>query len=172
MTAQTRGAALAALAAVPKQVIWTLSVKRLDDKSCEYTSSVVAHPDCGLHEIHRRAQGELRGAATGRQRDGGDHNRRATPLFAASIERKARATPSARQASRQHSSFAPKAVARASRPPPPFAPGYAGVGAALRDTLWPAKTSAAKPSSIIAQVEGSGTVGTELPVMQAWGSLQ
>jgi hypothetical protein len=26
------------------QVIWTLSVKRIDDKSCEYTNSVAAHP--------------------------------------------------------------------------------------------------------------------------------
>jgi hypothetical protein len=26
------------------QVIWTLSAKRIDQRSCEYTNSVVAHP--------------------------------------------------------------------------------------------------------------------------------
>ena len=26
------------------QVIWTLSAKRIDERTCEYTNSVVAHP--------------------------------------------------------------------------------------------------------------------------------
>jgi len=36
------------------QVIWTLSLKRIDDRSCEYTNSVVADPT--VHGIHRQAQ--------------------------------------------------------------------------------------------------------------------
>jgi hypothetical protein len=78
------------------QVIWTLSVKRSDDKSCEYTNSVVAYPTADFMKFIAGHKVSFDEAAAARQRDGGDHNRRETPLFAASIERKARATPSAR----------------------------------------------------------------------------
>lgn len=68
------------------QVIWTLSAKRIDDMSCAYTNSVVAHPTAEFIAKHGVS---FEDAAAARQRDGGNHNRRETPLFAASIERKA-----------------------------------------------------------------------------------
>lgn len=73
------------------QVIWTLSVKRIDDQGCEYTNSVVAHPTGEFMRFIAEHKMTFEEAAAARQRDGGDHNRRETPLFAASIERKARA---------------------------------------------------------------------------------
>jgi hypothetical protein len=71
------------------QVIWTLSAKRIDDWTCEYTNSVVAHPTAEFMEFIAKHNVAFEDAAAGRQRDGGDHNRRETPLFAASIERRA-----------------------------------------------------------------------------------
>ncbi len=73
------------------QVIWTLSVKRIDDQSCEYANSVVAHPTAEFMRFIAERKMTFEEAAAARQRDGGDHNRRETPLFAASIERWARA---------------------------------------------------------------------------------
>jgi hypothetical protein len=77
------------------QVIWTLSVKKIDDNTCEYTNSVVAHPTqefLNFIELHGTP---FQDAADARQRDGGDHNSRETPLFAASIERRALAASAA-----------------------------------------------------------------------------
>jgi hypothetical protein len=71
------------------QVIWTLSAKRIDDQTCEYTNSVVAHPTAGFMEFIAKHNITFEDAAAARQHDGGDHNRRETPLFATSIERKA-----------------------------------------------------------------------------------
>ncbi|MFZ0948847.1 MAG: hypothetical protein WB625_25190 [Candidatus Sulfotelmatobacter sp.] len=71
------------------QVIWTLSVKPIDDQTCEYTNSVVAHQTVEFMEFIAKHNISFEDAAAARQRDGGDHNRRETPLFAASIERKA-----------------------------------------------------------------------------------
>jgi len=71
------------------QVIWTLSVKRIDDNSCEYTNSVVAHPTAELLDFIAKHNVGFEDAAAQRQHDGGDHNRRETPLFAASLERMA-----------------------------------------------------------------------------------
>lgn len=71
------------------QVIWTLSVKRIDDQTCQYTNSVVAHPSGEFMDFIAKHKISFEDAAAARQRDGGDHNRRETPLFAASIERKA-----------------------------------------------------------------------------------
>jgi hypothetical protein len=71
------------------QVIWTLSVKRIDDKSCEYTNSVVAHPTTEFMDFIAKHNIRFEDAAAQRQHDGGDHNRRDTPGFAASIERMA-----------------------------------------------------------------------------------
>jgi hypothetical protein len=71
------------------QVIWTLSVKPIDDKSCEYTNSVVAHPTQEFMDFIAAHSMSFEDAAAARQHDGGDHNRRETPLFAASIEREA-----------------------------------------------------------------------------------
>lgn len=69
------------------QVIWTLSAKKIDDKTCEYTNSVVAHPTAEFMDFIAKHNITFEQAAAARQRDGGDHNRRETPLFAASIER-------------------------------------------------------------------------------------
>ena len=71
------------------QVIWTLSAKRIDAQTCEYTNSVVAHPTAEFMEFIAEHKITFDDAAAARQRDGGDHNRRETPLFAISIERKA-----------------------------------------------------------------------------------
>jgi hypothetical protein len=71
------------------QVIWTLSVKSIDSQTCEYTNSVVAHPTAEFMEFLAKHNISFADAAAARQRDGGDHNRRETPLFAASIERMA-----------------------------------------------------------------------------------
>ena len=64
-------------------------MKRIDDQTCEYTNSVVAHPTADFMEFIARHDMSFDDAAAARQRDGGDHNRRETPLFAASIEREA-----------------------------------------------------------------------------------
>jgi hypothetical protein len=71
------------------QVIWTLSVKKIDERTCEYTNSVVAHPTKEFMEFIAKHSISFDEASAGRQHDGGDHNRRETPLFAASIERQA-----------------------------------------------------------------------------------
>jgi hypothetical protein len=69
------------------QVIWTLSAKRIDDRSCEYTNGVIAHPTAEFMEFIAQHNVRFEDAAAARQDDGGDHNRRETPLFAESIER-------------------------------------------------------------------------------------
>ena len=71
------------------QVIWTLSAKKIDDQTCEYTNGVVAHPTQEFMDFIAAHNMTFEEAAAGRQHDGGDHNRRETPLFAASIERQA-----------------------------------------------------------------------------------
>jgi hypothetical protein len=71
------------------QVIWTLSVRRIDDSSCEYTNSVIAHPTAEFVDFIAKHGMSFDEAAAARQRDGGDHNRRETPLFAESIARHA-----------------------------------------------------------------------------------
>jgi len=71
------------------QVIWTLSVKKIDHQTCEYTNSVVAHPTQEFLDFIDKHGMPFEEAANARQRDGGDHNSRETPLFAASIERRA-----------------------------------------------------------------------------------
>ena len=69
------------------QVIRTLSAKRIDERTCEYTSSVVAHPTAEFMEFIVEHNISFEDAPAARQHDGGDHNRRETPLFAGSIER-------------------------------------------------------------------------------------
>jgi hypothetical protein len=71
------------------QVIWDLSVRKIDDTHCEYTNSVVAHPTDAFLSFIEQHNVRFEDAAAARQRDGGDHNRRETPLFAESIRRRA-----------------------------------------------------------------------------------
>ncbi|MDE1991119.1 MAG: hypothetical protein KGI75_01385 [Rhizobiaceae bacterium] len=73
------------------EVIWELSVRKIDDNSCEYTNFV--HANATEHFLaFIEAHGQtLEQAKAARQQASGDHNSRETPLFAASIERRARA---------------------------------------------------------------------------------
>ena len=71
------------------QVIWTLSVKRIDDRSCEFTNSVIVHPTAEFMDFIAQHKIPFKQAAAARQHVGGEHNWRETPLFAASIERMA-----------------------------------------------------------------------------------
>jgi hypothetical protein len=71
------------------QVIWTLSAKKIDAQTCEYSNSVVAHQTAEFIDFIAQHKISYEDAAAGRQHDGGDHNRRETPLFARSIERAA-----------------------------------------------------------------------------------
>jgi hypothetical protein len=75
------------------QVIWDLSVTALDAGTCQYTNLVITYPTRafldGLEaagQTFEEAAADLQGAVV-------DHNRLETPLYAASIERKA-LTPS------------------------------------------------------------------------------
>lgn len=76
------------------QVIWDLSVQPIDNGQCEYTNSVnaLATPEfltfIGEHGI------TFEQAAATEQTAADDHNRRETPLYAKSIERKALAAHS------------------------------------------------------------------------------
>jgi hypothetical protein len=76
------------------QVIWTLSVKPVDDSHCEYTNSVIAHPTAAFMDFIAAHNISFEQAAAARQHDGGEHNRRETPLFAESIARRALARSS------------------------------------------------------------------------------
>jgi hypothetical protein len=58
-------------------------------KSCEYSNSVVAHPTAEFMDFIAKHNVPFEDAAAARQRDGGDHNCRETPLFSESLERKA-----------------------------------------------------------------------------------
>jgi hypothetical protein len=73
--------------------LWTLSVKPVDAGHCEYTNSMVAHPTQAFMDFIAGRNLTFEEAAAGRQHDGGDHNRRETPLFAESIARRALARP-------------------------------------------------------------------------------
>ncbi|MFB7274668.1 hypothetical protein [Streptomyces sp. NPDC056244] len=74
------------------QVIWDLSAKRTDDSRCEYTNSVIAHPTEEFLVFIKEHGISFEQAAKDRQAAGSDHNRRETPLYAASIGRAALAT--------------------------------------------------------------------------------
>jgi hypothetical protein len=71
-------------------VIWELIAERIDDSRTRYTNKVTSHPtDAFMSFIAEHGQ-TFEQAAEARQAAGGDHNRRETPLFAASIARKAK----------------------------------------------------------------------------------
>jgi hypothetical protein len=58
------------------QVIWTLSAKRVNERTSEYRNSVVAHPTAEFMEFVAKHNMSFEDAAAARQHDGGDHNRR------------------------------------------------------------------------------------------------
>ncbi|MFK3736966.1 hypothetical protein [Massilia sp. TN1-12] len=72
------------------QVIWDLSVRKIDDTRCEYTNSVVSHPTEEFLAFIKEHGIAWEKAQADRQQSSGDHNRRETPLFAESIARAAR----------------------------------------------------------------------------------
>ena len=69
------------------QVVWTLSVKRIDENSCEFVNSMNVHPTAEFMEFIAQHKIKFKDAVGARQRVDGEHNRRETPLTAASIER-------------------------------------------------------------------------------------
>lgn len=72
-------------------VVWELSAEAIGGGRSRYTNKVTAHPTdafMAFLEQHGLAYEE---AAAARQAAGADHNRRETPLFAASIARRAKA---------------------------------------------------------------------------------
>jgi hypothetical protein len=71
------------------QVIWTLSVDRIDEKSCRYSNSVMVHPTQEFMKFITADRIGFEEAAEARQHASCNHNRRETPLIAASIERTA-----------------------------------------------------------------------------------
>jgi hypothetical protein len=72
-------------------VIWELIAERLDDNHTRYTNKVTSHPTDAFMSFLEAHNQTFEQAAAARQSAGGDHNRRETPLFAASIARKAKA---------------------------------------------------------------------------------
>ena len=74
------------------QVIWDLKADPIDDKTSKYTNTVTTHPTAEFMDFIARHGQTFEEAATTRQAASGDHCRRETPLFAASIARHANAT--------------------------------------------------------------------------------
>jgi hypothetical protein len=72
------------------QVIWDLSVTALDAETCQFTNLVISYPTRGFLDALAAAGQTFEQTAAGLQEAVADHNRRETPLFAASIERNAR----------------------------------------------------------------------------------
>ncbi|MFC4030311.1 hypothetical protein ACFO3J_02365 [Streptomyces polygonati] len=71
------------------QVVWDLSVKDNGDGTLTYTNSVTSRPTEEFMEFCDKNGLSFEEAARARQAASGDHCRRETPLFAASIERHA-----------------------------------------------------------------------------------
>ena len=69
------------------QVIWTLSVKRIDENSSELVNSMTVHPTAEFMDFLVQHKIKFIDAVGARQHVEGEHNRRETPLIAASIER-------------------------------------------------------------------------------------
>jgi hypothetical protein len=70
-------------------VIWELIAEAIDGGRTRYTNRVTAHPTDAFMAFIAGQGLTFEQAAAARQAAGGDHNRRETPLFAASIARKA-----------------------------------------------------------------------------------
>jgi hypothetical protein len=71
------------------RVVWDLSVKRLDDKRCEFTNRVMSFATDEMLELLDRQGIPFDVFRTQRQPMSIAHNHGETPLFAASIERAA-----------------------------------------------------------------------------------
>ncbi|MET8565368.1 hypothetical protein ABZV75_34215 [Streptomyces flaveolus] len=73
------------------QVIWDLSVKDNGDGTLPYTNRVTSHPTREFMDFIEKNGTSFEEVAAARQAASGDHCRRETPLYAASIARHARA---------------------------------------------------------------------------------
>ena len=72
------------------QVLWTLEAEAIDDKSSKYINTVTSHPTAEFMAFIEANGQSFEEAAAARQAASGDHCSRETPLFAASIARKAK----------------------------------------------------------------------------------
>lgn len=72
-------------------VIWELKAEAIDGGRTRYTNSVTAHPTDAFMTFLEAHGISYEDAAKARQEAGSDHNSRETPLFAASIARRAKA---------------------------------------------------------------------------------
>jgi len=70
-------------------VVWELMAEKIDDNRTRYTNKVTAHPTDVFMRFLEDHGVKFEDAAAARQAAGGDHNSRETPLFAASIARRA-----------------------------------------------------------------------------------
>jgi hypothetical protein len=74
-------------------VIWDLSLIALDAKTCQFTNLVTTYATNDFLDGLQAAGQTFEQVAASLQAAVSDHNRRETPLFAASIERRALAAP-------------------------------------------------------------------------------
>lgn len=72
-------------------VIWELLAEPLEGGRTRYTNRVTSHPTDAFMAFLEQHGMTFEAAAKARQQAGGDHNGRETPLFAASIARRAKA---------------------------------------------------------------------------------
>lgn len=72
-------------------VIWELMAEPLEGGRTRYTNRVTSHPTDVFMAFLKEHGMTFEAAAQARQEAGGDHNRRETPLFAASLMRRAQA---------------------------------------------------------------------------------
>jgi hypothetical protein len=70
-------------------VVWELMAEAIDGGRTRYTNRVTSHPTDAFVAFLTEHGQTFEQAAAARQAASGDHNRRETPLFAASIARKA-----------------------------------------------------------------------------------
>ena len=71
------------------QVVRTLNVKTINEKTCELVSSVTVHPTAEFMDFIAQHKIKFKDVAGARQHLEGEHNGRETPLIAASIEKMA-----------------------------------------------------------------------------------
>jgi hypothetical protein len=70
-------------------VVWELIAEAIEGGRTRYTNRVTSHPTQAFMDFLKANGQSFEQAAAARQAASGDHNRRETPLFAASIARKA-----------------------------------------------------------------------------------
>jgi hypothetical protein len=71
------------------QVVRTLDVKKADENTCELVSSITVHPTAEFMDFIAQHKIKFKHAVGARQHVEDEHNRRETPLMAASVERMA-----------------------------------------------------------------------------------